>query len=71
MFPNPVEPGETLKITGVENSMIRIIGLNGSVFLVAKCINNEIKIPASLKSGLYVLSLTSGGIIKNEKLIVR
>jgi hypothetical protein len=71
MFPNPVEPGETLKITGVENSMIRIIGLNGSVFLVAKCINNEIQIPASLKSGLYVLSLTSGGIIKNEKLIVR
>jgi uncharacterized protein YjdB len=71
MFPNPVEPGASLKITGAENAMVRIMDLTGKIILVTKCVNNEIKIPASLKSGVYMLLVNSDSIIKSGKLIVK
>jgi uncharacterized protein YjdB len=71
MFPNPVEPGASLKITGAENAMVRIMDLTGKIILVTKCVNNEIKIPASLKSGVYMLLVNSDRIIKSGKLIVK
>ena len=70
MFPNPVKSGDILNIKGSENSMVEIHTLEGKLLYNNKLINNSLRLPASIKSGLYIVSIKANQDILMGKLIV-
>jgi len=77
LFPNPVEVGQTLRLSGNNNlfDAIEICDLNGRTLLKVsgKAINDfEVIVPEGFAQGCYIVKLIrNGNVVKREKLIVK
>ena len=77
LFPNPVEVGQTLRLSGNNNlfDAIEICDLNGRTLLKVsgKVINDfEVVVPEGFAQGCYIVKLMrNGSVVKREKLIVK
>lgn len=70
IYPNPVSPGGTIKITHFELAEnIKLIDMNGKIILV-EAGEGEIKIPLHLNKGVYCLQIQLGEKILTRKIIV-
>jgi len=70
IFPNPVKSGDILNIKGSENSIVEIHTLEGKLVYNSKLINNFLRLPASIKRGLYFVTVKANQQILMGKLIV-
>ena len=77
LFPNPIEVGQTLKLSGNNNlfDAIVICDLNGRTLLKVsgKAINDfEVIVPEGFAQGCYIVKLMrNGAVVKYEKLLVK
>ena len=77
LFPNPVEVGQTLKLSGNNNlfDAIVICDLNGRTILKVsgKAINDfEVVVPEGFAQGCYIVKLIrNNAVVKREKLMVK
>ena len=77
LFPNPVEVGQTLKLSGNNNlfDAIVICDLNGRTILKVsgKVINDfEVVVPEGFAQGCYIVKLIrNNAVVKREKLMVK
>ncbi len=68
IYPNPVT--DAFHITGIaENANLQIINLNGQVVMSKQVTDNELISAGTLVQGLYIVKLTSNGIVMERKLI--
>lgn len=70
MYPNPTRNG--FKVSGVKgNSVLSISDVNGRRMLSQVVSDNEFVNTSNLRNGMYVVQITSNGIVYNQKLIIR
>lgn len=77
LFPNPVDAGQTLHVSGNANQFdaVTICDLNGRTLL--KAIGNAVgdfavSLPSDLAKGCYIIKLMrNGNVVKYEKLLVK
>ena len=69
--PNPVKAGEAVTVDGCEHGVIQIYNLNGELTCSNTVANGEFVLPASVKSGLYIVSVCKNQQILKGKLIVK
>ena len=73
MYPNPLSRDAVLNIKGdaVDNATLHITNLNGQVVYSQELrANQTINLNGVLKSGLYMVSLTSSKLTVNQKLVI-
>lgn len=70
VFPNPVKVGGVLHINGNEKAIVNIYSIEGRLVYTGRLINNSMKLPASIKKGLYVAYIIDGQQVDQGKFAV-
>ena len=70
VFPNPIKAGGVLQINGNEKAIVNIYNIEGRLVYTGRLINNSMKLPASIKKGLYVAYIIDGQQVDQGKFTV-
>jgi hypothetical protein len=72
IYPNPLVCSQELTVSGIEEAFsIRIRDLNGKTVYYNQAASSTVKLPSTIHTGQYIVTIETAEHIWNKKLIVK